>query len=130
MPIVIQNPWRGRAMLPDAPLPSSDATSVAHLLGLCPVHKETPLLTNAALAEAANVDTLWIKDERQRMGLGSFKALGAAFAIAREAQDSDHQDWQHALKGRTFVAASAGTTKVKTAATASVADWPRRLAAW
>ena len=33
--------------------------------------------------------TLWVKDERGRMGLGSFKALGAAYVIASHAQELD-----------------------------------------
>jgi diaminopropionate ammonia-lyase len=37
------------------------------------------------LAEALAVDRIWLKDETRRMGLGSFKALGAAYAIASEA---------------------------------------------
>ncbi|MEM6307808.1 MAG: hypothetical protein AAF701_07470 [Pseudomonadota bacterium] len=30
---------------------------------------------------------LWVKDERHRMNLGSFKALGAAYVIARHAAE-------------------------------------------
>ena len=38
------------------------------------------------VAAAAGVARLDVKDERGRMGLGSFKALGAAHVIAREAE--------------------------------------------
>ena len=49
------------------------------------------------------------------MGLGSFKALGAAYAIAREAAATG-QDWATALQGRTYVTASAGNHGLSVAA--------------
>ena len=35
------------------------------------------------MAAALEVEQLWIKDESERMGMGSFKAVGGAFAVAR-----------------------------------------------
>jgi diaminopropionate ammonia-lyase len=61
------------------------------------------------------VARLFLKDERGRMGLGSFKALGAAYAIAREAADAGGP-WETALAGRTFVTASAGNHGLSVAA--------------
>jgi diaminopropionate ammonia-lyase len=57
-----------------------------------------------------------LKDERHRMGLGSFKALGAAHAIAREAAASASDDLRHALQGRVYVTASAGNHGLSVAA--------------
>ena len=109
MPQLLENPYRG-AGLPGAHLfPRSDAAAVARLLAQCPAHAQTPLLDCPAIATRAGVARVQVKDERGRMGLGSFKALGASFAIAREAaQSGTPADWGTALRGRTFVTASAG----------------------
>ena len=56
--------------------------------------------------------SVWIKDERARMGLGSFKALGAAYVIARDAQTG-------AARGQTYVTASAGNHGLSVAAGAA-----------
>lgn len=88
-------------------LPASDPAPVAKLLALCPAHSPTPLLDLPATAGAAGVARLHLKDERGRMGLGSFKALGAAYVIAREAAQAGGP-WGTALGGRCLVAASAG----------------------
>ena len=61
-------------MMPDGVLPLADVSGVAHLLAQCPAHAPTPLVNRAALAHHANVAGVWVKDERGRMGLGSFKA--------------------------------------------------------
>jgi len=81
----LANPWRGRGLPGMAPLPVAEADDVAQLLALCPAHAETPLLELPELARRAGVARVHAKDERGRMGLGSFKALGAAHAIARAA---------------------------------------------
>lgn len=72
------------------------------------------------LAAHVGVARVWVKDERGRMGLGSFKALGAAHAIAREAVATGSEDLQMALMGRTYVAASAGNHGLSVAAGARV----------
>ncbi len=72
------------------------------------------------LAARVGVARVWVKDERGRMGLGSFKALGAAHAIAREAVTAGSEDLQKALMGRTYVAASAGNHGLSVAAGARV----------
>lgn len=43
----------------------------------------TPLVALPALADALGVGTIHVKDEGQRLGLGSFKALGGAYAVIR-----------------------------------------------
>ena len=111
------NPWRGRGLAIDAPWPCDDAGAVAQLLALCPAHAPTPLRDCPDVARRAGVARVHVKDERGRMGLGSFKALGAAHAIAREAQTAvQGQGWDKALTGRTYVTASAGNHGLSVAA--------------
>lgn len=100
-------------------LPSVDAGAVASLLAECPAHAPTPLVGAPALAEAAGVAEVWLKDERTRMGLGSFKALGAAYVIARDAVAAGG-DPTRALAGRVYVAASAGNHGLSVATGARV----------
>ena len=116
MPQHIQNPWRGKGLLPDAIHPIDNADDVAALLAQCPAHQPTPLSQSPELAKLAGVAEVWIKDERSRMGLGSFKALGAAHAIAREAAATQPDDWSTALNGQVFVTASAGNHGLSVAA--------------
>ncbi|WP_296765817.1 pyridoxal-phosphate dependent enzyme [Sediminimonas sp.] len=110
----MENPWRGRGLsLPDVPAPSIDAAAPEALLARCPKHRETPLLPVPELARRSGIGELRIKDERGRMGLGSFKALGAAYVIAHAAQAGP-------LAGRTYVTASAGNHGLSVAAGARV----------
>lgn len=44
---------------------------------------ETPLRALPGLAAQLGLGTLYVKDESRRLGLGSFKALGGAYAVAR-----------------------------------------------
>ncbi len=46
-------------------------------------HAETPLVGLPALAAATGVAAIHVKDEGQRLQLGSFKALGGAYAVIR-----------------------------------------------
>ena len=113
----LANPWRGRGLQLDAPLPCHDATGVGRLLSLCPAHIPTPLRDMPELAARAGVAQVLIKDERSRMGLGSFKALGAAHAIARDAAAAVQDDnWTQALTDQTYVTASAGNHGLSVAA--------------
>lgn len=116
----IDNHFFGQGLALDAPLPVSDPARVTQLLAACPAHQETPLVSSAPLAKLAGVKDLWIKDERARMGLGSFKALGASFALALEATSRNPDDWSKALSGRRFVTASAGNHGLSVAAGARV----------
>ena len=101
------------AGLEEIPLPLDDPGPAQALLGRCPVAAPTPLQDVAALAHGSGVGTVWIKDERGRMGLGSFKALGAAHVIARDAEAGD-------ISGVTYVTASAGNHGMSVAAGAAV----------
>lgn len=117
----VGNPHRhGRRLAPQAPYPSVRQDRVAALLDACPAHAETPLIDAASLARSAGISALWVKDERRRMGLGSFKALGAAYAIARQAVDVAAEPDGTTLAGRTYVAASAGNHGLSVAAGARV----------
>ena len=59
------------------------AGTVEHFLHHREGHEVTPLLTLAALAREIGVASVFVKDEGQRLGLGSFKALGGSYAVIR-----------------------------------------------
>ncbi len=112
-----------------APFRSSPARPLA-LLRQCPVYGPTPLRAAPDLAKALGVNGLWLKDETRRMGLGSFKALGGAFALAQiildRAGGSDPKsdpmsDAARAVAAETtFITASAGNHGLSVAAGARV----------
>ncbi|MFZ9949796.1 MAG: pyridoxal-phosphate dependent enzyme, partial [Gemmobacter sp.] len=111
---VTENPWRATAnaaLAAHAGRVHDDAGPARALLARCPRAAPTPLLNAPALARAAGVAAVMLKDERARMGLGSFKALGAAHVIAAEAMAAGGR-----LPGRIFVAASAGNHGLSVAA--------------
>ncbi|MCB2135446.1 MAG: pyridoxal-phosphate dependent enzyme [Rhodobacteraceae bacterium] len=121
----LENPFRGKATGPmgldGVPFPASDAAPVLTLLARCPQARATPVVAAPALAAMAGVGSLHIKDERGRMGLGSFKALGAAYVIACDAvAAAKGGDLAKALAGRTYVTASAGNHGMSVAAGARV----------
>lgn len=121
MPRSFPNPHRHTVLDVDAPLPLTDPAPVEALLRLCPAHAGTPLLDLPDLARHLGVEQVLVKDERGRMGLGSFKALGAAYAIARQAAEAvSDQDWGRALTDATFATASAGNHGLSVAAGALV----------
>ncbi|MGJ8625827.1 MAG: pyridoxal-phosphate dependent enzyme [Sulfitobacter sp.] len=96
----------------DIPFPSVDVETAQTLTARCPVAAETPLVDAAAIAKEVGVAQVWVKDERGRMGLGSFKALGAAYVIAHDAS-------QGLARGQTYVTASAGNHGMSVAAGAA-----------
>lgn len=57
------------------------AARVQALLELCPVAEPTLLHALPALARQLGIGRLFVKDESTRLGLGSFKALGGAYAV-------------------------------------------------
>lgn len=126
----ISNPWRGTGVPAQSSLAAGEVTVddalVLKLLGQCPAHAQTPLTDLPALAARLGIGSLHVKDERARMGLGSFKALGAAFSIAKTAFErvgediSDPQKAKTALEGHVFVTASAGNHGLSVAAGAHV----------
>jgi len=48
-----------------------------------PGYAPTPIRTAARLASTLGLESVWVKDESGRFGLGSFKALGGAYGIRR-----------------------------------------------
>ncbi len=111
---LISNPYRdGEKLATNAPYPSTDAPKVAALLTKCPKTGETELLS---ISSPTGAGVLWAKDERTRMGLGSFKALGAAYVIARQASEITNNPDGTTLEGRTYVTASAGNHGLSVAA--------------
>ncbi|MFK7869359.1 MAG: pyridoxal-phosphate dependent enzyme [Roseobacter sp.] len=82
------------------------------LLTRCPKAAQSPLIKVDSLAQAAGVGAVYAKDERARMGLGSFKALGAAYVIARDAELGR-------ASRQTYVTASAGNHGLSVAAGAA-----------
>ncbi len=59
------------------------ADTVERFLGHRDNHRETPLHALPALAGELGLGAIHIKDEGFRLGLGSFKALGGAYAVFR-----------------------------------------------
>ena len=64
-----------------APFGASAAARVRAAIGACPEHATTPLLRLTELAREWGLRDIWVKDERARLGLRSFKALGGAYAV-------------------------------------------------
>jgi diaminopropionate ammonia-lyase len=59
------------------------AADVARFLNSRPEHRPTPLLALPARARELGLGEIQVKDEGQRLGLCSFKALGGAYAVVR-----------------------------------------------
>jgi len=102
-------------VLDGAPPPSTAVGAPELLLRQCPAAAETPLTVIDAFGTS-----IWIKDERSRMGLGSFKALGAAYVIAHDAAQGGAENSSTALAGRTYVTASAGNHGLSVAVGAKI----------
>jgi diaminopropionate ammonia-lyase len=66
-----------------AALNRSGRQQVERFLQACPMHKATPLHRLSALSAQLGLQQLHVKDESQRLGLGSFKALGGAYAVMK-----------------------------------------------
>ena len=110
---MLKNPYRHQKdfhFCPSAPFPSINAQAPLALLARCPDYAVTPLSQVKFDNSAAQ---FFVKDERTRMGLGSFKALGAAYVIAHMAQSQSVADI-------TFVTSSAGNHGLSVAAGAKV----------
>ena len=112
---ILQNPHRHAGLtvdiLRDIPAPSTDAAAVQALLARCPDAAETEMLKAPGLAKDLKIARLSLKDERGRMGLGSFKALGAAYVIAHSAIIKGEEQ-----STKTYVTASAGNHGLSVAA--------------
>ena len=90
----------------------TDVDTVRKVVKACLKPEVSPLI-DAELAKKIGIKSLWFKDERNRLGIGSFKAIGASYVMAQEAVDKigfdfNDEDLKSSLKGRTFITASAG----------------------
>ncbi len=73
--------------------------AAARQIGAWPGYKATPLVALPGLARAAGLAALWYKDEGGRFGLGSFKALGGAYAVSSLL--ADELESRHGIIGAT-----------------------------
>ncbi len=73
-------PW---STAQDAILNDAGLTRARETIASWPGYLPTPLHPLPALASQLGISGLYYKDEASRFGLGSFKALGGAYAVAR-----------------------------------------------
>lgn len=113
---LLTNPYRGIGMphpdLDPMPWTAGNADDPLARVARCPRAAVTPLLEAREMASDLGIAALHIKDERDRMRLGSFKALGAAYVIACDAENGQ-------AAGQTYVTASAGNHGLSLAAGAA-----------
>lgn len=67
----------------DSALPPSGFAAARDEIAGWPGYAPTPLFALPGLAGRLGLGNLWYKDEGSRLGLGSFKALGGAYAVFR-----------------------------------------------
>ena len=94
------NPWTD---LQDRILNDEAAEEARDIIAAWHRYAPTPLVSLPTLARRAKVAQLHYKDESQRFGLGSFKALGGAYAVARLIQ-KHARDAGEAWEGRDLLA--------------------------
>ncbi|WP_407121578.1 diaminopropionate ammonia-lyase [Bradyrhizobium sp. STM 3561] len=73
-PGLIKAPWWCDRNAGDEPL---------RLLRVCPHYAPTSLISLPHTAAKLGLGEIWIKDETQRLGIGSFKGLGGAYAVLK-----------------------------------------------
>ena len=86
MPQLLTNPMAafGAYSADESNIIAADASpQVAVTLGLCPKQSVTPLRDLSELAISLRVASVMLKDASGRFDLGSFKALGAPYALAQ-----------------------------------------------
>ena len=116
--------------MPDTGL-NVDHRPVMNLLKQCPLYTPTPLVSMDALSGELGIESLWIKNESPRMGLGSFKALGGSYAILQLIlQQAGHDQSvpvdlmdpkiREAAASKVFVCATAGNHGLSVAAGAKL----------
>lgn len=132
----LKNPLRGVGIKPTTEMSdkqvSTNAEKVLSIFKHCPMSQSTPLLELPELGTYLGVADLFLKDERERMGLGSFKATGAAYVIALAASEKIESmpdlslatvkpdQLKQILNGSTYVCASAGNHGLSVAAGARI----------
>ena len=80
-----------RAALPDPTgldaITRTEFDAAGHAIARWPGYQPTPLHSLATLASQLGVGSIHYKDESERIGVGSFKALGAPYAASRLLHD-------------------------------------------
>lgn len=132
---LLHNSFRGTGITPLEGMAdkhvSVDAAKVMDLLQHCPAAKQTELHDHHELASELGIDRLYIKDERARMGLGSFKSTGAAYVIALAAskaienspftlETATPEQLKTLLPNETYICSTAGNHGLSIAAGARV----------
>lgn len=104
----------------------SSADRPLAMLQQCPAYASTPMQNEPGLATELGIGEILVKDESKRMRLGSFKALGGAFAVAQMISDAgdgcnlEDDKTKKVAAEMTFVTASAGNHGLSVAAGARV----------
>lgn len=80
-----------------ATLSHAAAQQVAQFLALRDQSQPTPLVALPGLAKTLNLGAVHLKDEGHRLGLGSFKALGGAYALMRLVQEEAERQLGRAI---------------------------------
>ena len=75
---VVSNWGRG-----ELPFDAGGDTGAIDFHRTLPGYQPTPLIDARPIAEALNLGRVWVKDESARLGMGSFKILGASWASYR-----------------------------------------------
>lgn len=86
-----------------------------------PGYAPTPLVQARGLARALGVAEVYVKDESSRLGLPSYKVLGASWAIERSLRALGDD------RPRTLVAATDGNHGRAVARMAAMRGWPARI---
>jgi len=92
MPVGLLNPKAGAAVN------TAPGCAPRNFHRLLPGYQPTPLVDAPAIAERLGCGHLWVKDESSRMGLPSFKVLGASWATFRALESRAGQalqDWDN-----------------------------------
>lgn len=106
----------------------SSANRPLAMLQQCSAYALTPMQNEPGLATELGIDQIMVKDESKRMRLGSFKALGGAFAVAQMISDEgdgcnlEDDKAKQIAAHMTFVTASAGNHGLSVAAGARVLE--------
>ncbi len=111
-----------------------DPSPVLELLAVCPAYQTTPIVYSTKLASQYEWQSLMIKDETARMGMGSFKGLGGVYAVAQLLSELYYQsqgryplaeelvgdEAKKLASTQTFVCASAGNHGLSVSAGARI----------
>jgi diaminopropionate ammonia-lyase len=89
-------------------LSRAEAAKVRETVAAWEGYAPTPLRSLPGIASSLGIRQLWHKDESSRFGLGSFKALGGAYAVYRILFGGAEPSSRAAFADTTFAAATAG----------------------